>query len=141
MHVAQACSSNTLQSSKSSTLTLLNRVPARSPVLFPDLCYLASGGIINKACCQLGPIYCMTDKIPLYIPPLQLEDYPDDSPGWNHTHHCVLFGSCDDHDGSCTFRYSETYGCEFVIYSTAINAGVALVFIVISIARVIMAFE
>lgn len=95
--------------------------------------------MINKRLLPTWPN--IHDRQNTSIPPLQLKGISDGSPGWNHTHHCVLFGSCDQQHSSCTFRYSETYGCEFVLYSTAINAGVALVFIVISIARVIMAFE
>ena len=73
MHVAQACSSilhitvKQIQHPHPSKLSfLLDHYPLVLPVLFPDLCYLASGGIVNKACCQLGPMYCMTDKY-LYI--------------------------------------------------------------------------
>lgn len=72
MHVAQACSSilhitvKQIQHPHPSKLSfLLDHYPLVLPVLFPDLCYLASGGIVNKACCQLGPMYCMTDEIPL----------------------------------------------------------------------------
>ena len=71
MHVAQACSSilhitvKQIQHPHPSKLSFLLDHHPLVPVLFPDLCYLASGGIVNKACCQLGPIYCMTDKIPL----------------------------------------------------------------------------
>ena len=66
----------------------------------------------------------------------QLESYHDNF-NKNNSQNCILFA--DFEDGEFDDRYEES--CELEIYGFAIIGGVALIFLVVSIIRVVVAAE
>lgn len=64
----------------------------------------------------------------------QLVEHPD---GFNTSHVCILYS--DERDGK--FQYGDSYSCEAVIGGFAIMAGVFVSFLVVCLARVVVAAE
>lgn len=65
---------------------------------------------------------------------LQLADHPDK---FNTSHICILFSS--EKDGH--FQYGGSYMCEGVIWGFAIMAGTYVSFLVVCLARAVVAAE
>lgn len=83
----------------------------------------------NKVSCL--PLSVMVLEV---IISLQVADHPDT---FNTSHACILFSSVKDGK----FKYSDSYMCESVIWGFAVMAGIYVSFLVVCIARVVVAAE